>query len=209
MKVYKLTSATLTTHGGYRWAPGEWHESPGTGGLCSAGWLHWYHDPLLAVLMDPIHAAFGPTARLWEAEADGEVRDDHGLKGGSTRLRLVREIPLPVVTAEQRVRFAIFCAQAIIGDRCPAWSAWAERWLSGEDRTAAAAEAAEARAAAVAAAAEAAEAAEAAVAAATAAAAAVRAAEVAAEAAVGAAWAAAEAGAPLDLPALARKAVGP
>ena len=137
--VYKLTSTTLTTHGGYQWIVGEWRETPGTGDLCSAGWLHWYADPLLAVLLDPIHGNLGPTARLWEAEADGECRDDCGIKGGSIRLRLVRELPLPVVTTEQRVKFGILCAQAVVGNHCPAWSAWADRWLSGEDRSAEAA----------------------------------------------------------------------
>ena len=137
--VYKLTSTTLTTHGGYQWAVGEWRETSGTGDLCSAGWLHWYSDPLLAVLLDPIHANLGPTARLWEAEADGECRDDCGIKGGSIRLRLVRELPLPVVPQEQRVKFGILCAQAVIGDRCLQWSAWADRWLTGKDRSEAAA----------------------------------------------------------------------
>ena len=208
MKVYKLTSAAVTTHGGYQWAPGEWRESPGTGDLCSNGWLHWYSDPLLGVFLDPIHAAFGATARLWEAEAGGKMLDDRGLKGGSTHLRLVREIPLPVVSMEQRVRFGLYCAQARIGDRCPEWSAWADRWLSGEDRSGEAA-AAVAAVAAAAAARAARAAARAASAAARASEAAAWASEAAARAAAWTAEEAAAAGPPLDLPAIARRAVEP
>ena len=219
--VYKLTSTDLTTYGGYQWVPNEWRETSGTGGLCSQGWLHWYSDPLVGVFLDPAHAGFGSTARLWESEADGAMLDDHGLKGGSTRLRLVREIPLPVVTIEQRIRFGIFCAQENVGDRCPAWSTWAARWLSGEDRSEAAAEAARAAAGAARAAWAARAAAWAAVAVAKEAARAAWAATEVAWAVAWAAWAATEvaskaarsaarsAGTPLDLPAIARRAVEP
>lgn len=124
--VYKLTDQAMRTHGGYQWTLGEWRETSGEGDLCGKGWLHWYHDPLLAVLLNPIHADFA-NPRLFEAEADGETRDDHGLKGGSTRLRIVREIPLPAVTRTQRVALGVLCTQAVIADRCPAWSAWAAR----------------------------------------------------------------------------------
>ena len=44
---------------------------------------------------------------------------------------------MPVVSLEQRIRFAILCARAVY--REPGWCAWAEAWLTGADRTAAAA----------------------------------------------------------------------
>lgn len=198
--VYKLTDQDMRTHGGCRWALGEWRETDGSGELCSKGWLHWYHDQLLAVMLNPVHVKFAQP-RLFEAEADGTLRDDRGLKGGSTRLRLTRELPVPAVTRTQHIAFGVLCAQAVTGDRIPAWSAWADRWLSGEDRTAA-----EAWAAAVAWAARAApESAESAESAAWAA----RATESSESVvwAARAAAAAAGAGQPLDLPALARRAM--
>ena len=174
MIVYKLTDQNLQTHGGYQWEPGVARETDGEGNLCGPGWLHYYHDPLLAVLLNPIHAGIeGPI--LWEAEAEGLHRDDNGLKGGCTRLTLIRQIDLPQITTEHRIRFAILCAKTVCND--PAWNRWADRWLDGSDRSAAAARAAEA-AERVAAAAWAAEAAD-------------RAAEAAARAARAAAWAAA------------------
>jgi hypothetical protein len=166
--------------------------------LWRPGWIHAYEHPLVAVLMNPIHADF-KSPRLWEAEGEIAIRD--GLKCGCATLTTVREIPLPAVTTEMRVRFGILCAKEVC--TCFSWNAWADRWLSGEDRseaaTGAAAEAAQAASAWAAAAAEAAAgagkaaawAAQAAEAAAAWAAQAAEAAEAqAAEAAEAAAWAA-------------------
>ena len=85
MLLYKLTDAQAQTHGDTQWGDNVEHTAPGTGPLCSAGWIHAYTDPLLAVLLNPIHAKFS-SPRLWEA--DGDVgATDHGLKVGCTRLR--------------------------------------------------------------------------------------------------------------------------
>jgi hypothetical protein len=136
--LYKLTDQDKRTHGGYQWALGEDRTAPGDGPLCSAAWLHAYTDPLLAVLLNPIHADI-LSPRLFEC--DGDVgATDHGLKVGCTRLRLTCEIPVPEITTAQRVRFGILCAWEVCDD--PAWRRWAEAWLSGADRNQAAAEAA-------------------------------------------------------------------
>jgi len=215
MIVYKLTNQDCCTRGDTLWTPGKWRKTSGVGDLCGPGWLHFYSDPLVAVLLNPIHGAIA-SPRLWEAEAGGEMKADHGLKAGSTRLRVVREIPLPEITTEQRVRFAICCAWEVCHD--VAWRSWAKSWLSGagagrsEPAANAAADAAWAAAKAAAAraswaAANAASAAWAATAAAWAAWAAESeawAAESAARAAEAASNAAAS---PLDLPALARRAM--
>lgn len=134
MTVYKLTTPEGTTHNGYKWslpsggAPGGWHETDGAGGLCGPGWLHWYHHPLLAALMNPAHADIADPV-LWEAEAGGELRDDHGLKGGSTRLRLVARAELPALTAEQRTAIAI--AAALEVHTGAEFGEWAAGWLQG------------------------------------------------------------------------------
>jgi len=206
--LYKLTDKDDRTYNGMQWGEGVTHTASGTGELCGPGWIHAYTDPLLAVLLDPIYAGFGPTAHLWEAE--GVIgTTHHGLKVGCTSLTTLRRVGLPALTTEQRVRFAILCAREVYTD--PAWTAWADCWLSGENRMRAAAAAAEEEVAvATWAARETGR--EAAVAAAWAVRGSRAAAEVAVEAEVAAAaWAAgaveaaAEAG--LDLPALARRAV--
>jgi len=213
--LYKLTDEHGYTRRGEDnqclWGEGVSHSGTGKGGLCSSGVIHAYTHPLLAVFLNPIHAGFSEP-RLWEAEGVVKFSDNY-LKVGCVTLRTIREITLPVVTTEQRVKFAILCAKKVCKSK--EWNSWADRWLSGEDRTASAAWAARA--------AEAARSAWAAAEAARAAAEAARAAEAerAAEAAwaawaaaraAEAAWAAraaraAEASLPLDLIALAEEAV--
>ena len=141
-KLYKLTDENGRTRGGTQWGPGVTHGGTGEGGLCGPGWVHAYEHPLIAVLLNPIHADFAHP-RLWEAEGEIALRDGQ-LKCGCLSLTTVREIPLPVVTTEMRVRFAILCAKRVCND--VEWNLWADKWLSGEDRTAWAAEAAARRA---------------------------------------------------------------
>lgn len=111
------------------WATGDTHWGDGD---THTAWIYAYTDPLLAVLLDPIHADIGPDAVLWEAE--GEVgRTDRGLRVGCTTLTTIRQVPLPVVTTAQRVTFGILCAREVCDD--PAWRAWADAWLDGTDRS--------------------------------------------------------------------------
>ena len=143
--LYKLTRQNDTTSGGttLEWGTGVSHTATGPGTkLCSPDVIHAYTHPLLAVLLNPIHADY-QNPKLWRCEGD-VVADDHGLKVGVKTLTTIEEMPLPVVTLEQRVKFAILCAKHVCKDK--KWNRWANKWLSGEDRSAAAAEAAEAAA---------------------------------------------------------------
>ena len=88
--MYKLTDQTLHTCGNTQWVIGEWRETNGKGSLCGSGWLHCYESAELAAFLNPIHAAIDEP-RLWEIEVGGKMRDDHGLKRGYTRMRLMRE----------------------------------------------------------------------------------------------------------------------
>jgi hypothetical protein len=132
MLKYKLSSQNMTTHDGCQWVIGVPKETTGEGELCGPGWLHYYDTPLLAVLLNIIHANI-ETPRLWEAECEGQHLDDHGLKGGCTKQTLIKEIPLPEVTMNQRIAFAILCAKEVCLDET--WNDWADKWLSGVDRT--------------------------------------------------------------------------
>ena len=135
--LYKLADQSNQTENQTQWGEGVTHTTTGIPAkLCSAGWLHAYEHPLLAVLLNPIHANF-LAPRLWLAEGKGEVLREGQLKCGVKELTTIREIPLPVVTIEQRVRFAILCAKAVYRNK--RWNAWADAWLSGEDRTGASA----------------------------------------------------------------------
>lgn len=164
---YKLTDQNMQTKGGCQWVLGEKKTTKkretiigeiNTNGqynskqpteidppLCSEYWLHFYTDPLLAILLNPIHANF-TNPRLFEADCSGLFKDDKGLKVGYTEATLIKEIPLPTITSEQKIKFAILCTMEIHKD--PNWTEWANNWLSGKDRSIAAARDAAARAAA-------------------------------------------------------------
>lgn len=131
-KLYKLTNANGQTRNNTQWGKGMTHSGTGEGELCSEGWIHAYTHPLLAVLFNPIHAKF-ETPRLWEARGFGKKKSD-GLKVGFQSLTTVKEIPLPKITTTQKVAFAILVAKKVYKDA--KWNEWADKWLSGENRTA-------------------------------------------------------------------------
>jgi hypothetical protein len=138
-KRYKLTDQKMQTRNSFQWELNK--PAPalsGKGGLCSAGWYHFYTSPLLAVLLNPIHANISEP-RLFEAEVGGKCKTDRGLKEGYTKGTLVKEIPLPVVTLTQKVAFGILCALEVY--KKPSFVKWAKDWLKNTDRTYAAAEA--------------------------------------------------------------------
>lgn len=140
--LYKLTTQdNKTRKGEYNetiWGDGVSHSGTGKGLLCSPGWIHAYTSPLLAVLLNPIHADI-KDPKLWECK--GEIAlSDKGLKVGCKILMTIREIELPKVTTMQHIAFGILCANQVF--RNAEWNAWADKWLSGKDRGARARDAA-------------------------------------------------------------------
>ena len=120
--VYKLTDQEMQTHGKTQWRLGAWREVRAEGPLCTPGWLHAYAHPYLAVLHNPIHANVA-NPRLFRAEAEGAIKRDGQMKLGAQKMRIIEEITVPVITSEQRIRYAIFVAAAVYHDA--AWTAWA------------------------------------------------------------------------------------
>lgn len=133
---YKLLTQDMKTRRGeyneMDWSDvGEWHEANGEGGLCTAGMIHDYDDPWIAVVLNPAHAAIHDPV-MYETERDGPTETD-GLKCGCKRLRLVRRVDIPDVPRVQRVAFGILAAMQVCHD--DVWLTWARAWLSGEDRS--------------------------------------------------------------------------
>jgi hypothetical protein len=143
MKAYKLTDKNNQTYNGCQWGENITHETDGVGELCGSGWIHFYDDPYLAVLFNPIHAKFNNPI-LWEIETDGRIKQDKGLKFGATKVTTLKQIPLPEITSEQKVTFGILCAKEVYKEK--QWNKWTDNWLSGKDRTTYAAHAANAAA---------------------------------------------------------------
>ncbi len=128
----KLTDEHGRTRGDTQWGPGVTHTNPGTGDLCSVGWIHYYEHPLLAVLLSPAHTNF-KNPQLWQVEVSGRIKEDCGLKCGATSVTTIHRLPLPIVSDEQRIRFAILGALNVYEDQ--RFVAWAQDWLSGKDRS--------------------------------------------------------------------------
>ena len=206
--LFKLTTQEGKTHNETQWGENVTHEATGDikQGLCSDAWIHAYTHPLLAVLMNPVHADI-ENPILWEGKGEGEAKFEP-LKCGFRKFTTLKKIPLPEVTDVQKVAFGILCAKEVYKDKDSSWNQWADKWLSGEDRTEASAAAYAAAADAAAYAANAARAAaNAAAYASNAAYAAAYAARAAANAAANAAYASASKGKELDFVSIALKAM--
>ena len=146
---YKLVTRDGYTRKGLTgetyWLDGHEVVAVGSGSdLCTAALIHYYDDPRLAVLFNPIHANIRDP-RLIEIEISEPLTHD-GLKGGCKRGKFVKEIALPAIPNETVVTFAIECALRVYKDSD--FVNWAQGWTSGQDRTPAAASAASAASAA-------------------------------------------------------------
>ena len=141
MIYYKATDPQGRTRGGMDWTvPGTVNEATGRGTeLCTDGVLHVYRTPEQAAFMIPVHVL--NYTRLFEVEVPEIVADD-GAKCGCKRATVIREVPMPVLTIEQRVGIAIRVSLLVYSE--PGYVRWAEGWLSGKDRSADAAYAAHA-----------------------------------------------------------------
>ena len=143
---YKLTDADMKSNSStFQWKIREWYSVKVKPELCSNG-FHCYQHPLLAVLHNPIHSNYCEGMRLWKCEVSGRSETEGQMKECWRKMRLVEEIPVPVITANQRIIYAILCAKQVCNNTN--WNVWADNWLSGKDRSAEAAKAAKAASAA-------------------------------------------------------------
>ena len=131
--MYKLVNEDMTSRGGMKWEIGKKNTASGPGTkLCTSGVLHCYSDPNLAVLFAPLHLDVDKPLRLLEIKTT-KVLDSDGLKYATKSQTPTKEITLPVFTKEQRVAFALKCALLVFKE---SWFVtFAEKWLSGEDRS--------------------------------------------------------------------------
>ena len=108
--------------------------------LCTNSWIHFYTDPLIAVLMNPAHANFR-TPILWECKCEGEMLFEP-LKSGCKKLTVLKQLDIPDITLINRIAFGIFCTQEVYKNMV--WNTWANNWLNNIDRSKTAAAAANA-----------------------------------------------------------------
>jgi len=131
-KLYKITDSEDQTRNMCQWGEGITIKTSGEGGMCGTGFTHWYTDPRLAVLFNPIHGNFDlKTAHLWEGE--GEIIKTDGLKVGCIEATTLKRINFPIISTEQKVKFAILCALEVYNEE--KFIRWAHNWLDNVDRT--------------------------------------------------------------------------
>ena len=129
---YKLLSQNMQSYGGTGWEIGVpvVVTVPGNT-LCTNQLLHCYSDLELAVIFNPIHANIR-NPRLFEIKTS-EILADDGLKQGCKEQVLVEELPLPVISTDIKIAFAILCALEVWQDET--FVNWAYKWLNKEDRS--------------------------------------------------------------------------
>ncbi len=138
--LYKLTDEQGNTRNNTHWDVGTKHEVRRdlricTHPLCTSSYIHAYENPLVAVLMNPIHANFKAPI-LWRAVGWVSRREGE-LKCGCFSLRIIEKLPLPEISVAQRIRIGIYSALSVCSE--PDFVLWAKNWLAGTDRTVSAA----------------------------------------------------------------------
>ena len=140
---YKVTDHE--DHAGYepQWGEGITHKTDGEGELGSKHWIIAYEHPLLAMFHNPIHGHYDGLwhGHLWECTSDdAEPIREGQMRVGVRSLTTVKQLELPEFPLGQRVYYGILCALAVYNEE--GFVVWAQKWLSGEDRSAGAARAA-------------------------------------------------------------------
>lgn len=132
MKYYKLTDQNKKTKNGTLWGEGITHVAAGEGSqICTDDVIHVYDHPLKAAMFNPIHAKIKHPV-LWGCRVKSVVVNDQ-LMAGVKSCTTTKKIPLPDITTNQRVRFAILVALEVYTDT--GFIKWAQGWLSRDDRS--------------------------------------------------------------------------
>lgn len=139
MKVYKITDKDNCTNSGRTlWGENVTLKREGKGelDLLPKRVLRCYRDPYLAVFMSPIYDKYNPI-KLWEAETTIIIYDD-GTMSDVRELTTIRQIPLPELTIEQRVKIAAKCALQVCNEGTKLFD-WSLEWVTGTNRSSASA----------------------------------------------------------------------
>lgn len=98
-----------------------------------ASGIHLYAHPLLAAFLAPISYEIGEKFILWRVSKFGLEKVS---KSGMYYIALWswsdEKVPMPIVTTQQRMEFAIRCWKESPDDKQPEILKWMDRWLDGE-----------------------------------------------------------------------------
>jgi hypothetical protein len=138
---YKLTDNNDMTHGGMTWGNNVSHYAPGcqvessgkvldTKPICSSAWIHVYRHPVLAMILNRVHADFFDP-NLWACSVKpGIATLDY--KVGCKSVTTEYKMDSPKITLVSMVCFAIRCAMKTWDDAI--FQSWGEGWLKGTER---------------------------------------------------------------------------
>jgi hypothetical protein len=134
---YKLTDQNMRTRNNVQWKLGIERTVRGSfkkQQLCTPYWLHFYVEPRLAIIMNPIGANF-KSPRLFKCNVGGKIQHENKgrLKSGCTKLTLIEELTLPVISNNQKVAFGILSSLKVCRD--PDFVFWANNWINNIDRS--------------------------------------------------------------------------
>jgi hypothetical protein len=133
--LYKLTDENGKTKNSTKWSVGATiyaeDRDPSHIMLCSNPVLHAYEDPLLGLMINPIHSNI-KNPRLFIVKGK-VVANNKGLKCGCKSLTVLEELPVPQISLEQRIAFGIYSALKVYKEE--PFVKWANDWLSGKDRS--------------------------------------------------------------------------
>jgi hypothetical protein len=146
--IYKVLTPDMTSgykcEGGIsslrKWEIGKWEEAWGEGQLgtmhseTEPNWFYCLENPLLAMLHKTLDfIGYRDPLILLEGEGEGSCQRDENIVRGYRRMRMLKVIATPIITPEQYVRYEILASLEVYKEA--SYVEWAERWLSGQDRT--------------------------------------------------------------------------
>jgi len=123
MKVYKLIEDKSN------WEIDKTYQSPGKGELHEReNWFRCYDSPILAVFHSSLYESGFKKPRLFEADTmDGIINRSGQLLIGTSKIKLIKEVDLPRVTAIQKIAYMVLCMlewypmEGITSDWIPEW----------------------------------------------------------------------------------------
>lgn len=133
MKQYVLADSQGVSSSRHRLTPGKFVRNPKLAAAVSQLMRDCCGEtPLLAALVSPFPTAEGRMFQITNWSAETGKNPDAGYT-------VIKEVtPVPQVRVDQRLHFAIAALRVVCRDRD--FQKWSQRWLSGEDRSAASAQ---------------------------------------------------------------------
>jgi hypothetical protein len=142
--LYKLTDSDDRTFGNTKWGENIIHRAAGQvvskddptkvmndkPSLCSSYWLHAYTNPVIAILVSPMHVDF-VNPNLWVCTGKPKIMDADG-KVGCTKLTTHYRMVCPIVSETTRICWAMRCLSKVYKE--DAFNLWANNWVSGYER---------------------------------------------------------------------------